>query len=302
MTDFITTSFVQDYKTTVMMLTQQMGSRLRPLVTSDTYKGKAGKAVEQFGVTKAQKRQARHADTPLIEVPQYARWVFPVDYEWADLIDDQDKLRMAIDPTSPIAQAGAFAMGRAIDDEILLALYADAKTGQNGSDTTSFDTSGQVVASSVGGTGTNMNIEKLREAKRILMANNVDLDQEEIWCVVTSKEHDALLALTQVTSLDFNDRPVLVEGRVQRFLGINFKHMEFTDSTAFANTAGMKTGSDRYVPLFTPKALHLGIWEDTTAKMSERADKGHAIQVYLRQTIGATRIDEKRIVRIQCAG
>lgn len=302
MTDFITTAFVQDYKTTVMMLAQQTGSRLAPLVTTDTYKGKAGKAVEQFGATKAQKRTSRHGDTPLMDVPQYARWVFPSDYEWADLIDDQDKLRMAIDPTSPIAQAGAMAMGRAMDDELLGALYADAKTGENGTTTTSFDTSGQVVGPNVGGTSTNLNVAKLREAKRILLANDIDLDVEPVWMIITSKEADALLGETQITSVDFNDRPTLVDGKVTRFLGINFKHMEFTNTAAFDNTASMLNSTNRYCPLFVPKALHIGIWEDTVAKMSERDDKGYATQVYLRNTVGATRIDEKRIIRVECAG
>lgn len=300
MADQITTAFVQDYKTTVMMLTQQMGSRLRNLVTFDTYTGKAGKAVEQFGATKAVKRTARHADTPLIDVPQNARWVFPVDYEWADLIDDQDKLRMAIDPTSPIAQAGAMAMGRAMDDEILGAFYGTAKTGENGTTSTTFDTTNQIVGPNVGGTSSGMNVAKLREAKRILMANNVDTVAEQINCVITSKEHDSLLNEIQVISTDFNDKPVLVDGRVQRFLGIDFYVMEFSDTTAFDNASTMLNSTNRYVPVFTSKAMHLGLWNDTEAKMSERDDKGYATQVYLRSTVGATRIDEKRIVRVEC--
>lgn len=300
MADQITTAFVQDYKTTVMMLTQQMGSRLRNLVTFDTYTGKSGKAVEQFGATKAVKRTARHADTPLIDVPQNARWVFPVDYEWADLIDDQDKLRMAIDPTSPIAQSGSMAMGRAMDDEILGAFYGVAKTGENGTTNTSFDTTNQIVGPNVGGTSSGLNVAKLREAKRILMSNNVDLNAEEINCVITSKEHDSLLNEIQIVNTDFNDRPVLVDGRVQRFLGINFYHMEFSDTASFDNASSMLNSTNRYVPIFTPKAMHLGLWNDTEAKMSERADKGYATQVYLRSTVGATRIDEKRIVRVEC--
>lgn len=300
MSDQITTAFVQDYKTTVMLLTQQMGSKLRPLVTFDTYTGKAGKAVEQFGATKAVKRTSRHADTPVIDVPQNARWVYPTDYEWADLIDDQDKLRMAIDPTSPIAQSGAMAMGRAMDDEILGAFFGPAKTGQDGTTVTVFDTTNQIVGPNVGGTSSNLNVAKLREAKRILMANNVDLSMEPIYCVITSKEHDSLLNEIQIVSTDFNDKAVLVDGIVQRFLGINFIHMEFTDTTAFDNAAVMLNGSNRYVPIFTPKSMHLGLWNDTEAKMSERPDKGYATQVYLRSTVGATRIDEKRIVRVEC--
>jgi hypothetical protein len=302
MTDFITTAFVQDYKTTVMYLAQQMGSRTRDLVSTDTYKGMAGKAVEQFGQTMAQKRTQRHGDTPLMDVNQDARWVYPTDYEWAELIDDQDKLRMAIDPTSPIAQAGAFAMGRSIDDEILGALYSPAHNGQTGSTTVNFNVSGtQYVGPNFGGTATNLNVEKLREGKRIFQSNNIDLDQEQLWMLVTSKEADALLGLTQVVSTDFNDRPVLVDGKVTRFLGINFRHIEFT-SSGFSNASQMLNGSNRLCPLFVPRAYHLGVWEDTTARMSQRADKGYATQVYLRHTIGATRIDELRSVQIECAG
>jgi len=299
MSDFITTAFVQDYKNTVMMLAQQQDSRIRPLVTSDTYKGKAGKAVEQFGTTTAQKRTSRHADTPLIDTNQDARWVFPTDYEWATLVDDQDKLRMAIDPTSPLARAGAFAMARAMDDEILGALYGTSKTGENGTTSTSFDTSGQVVGPNIGGTNTGLNVAKLREVRRIFMANNLDLDAEQPTMLVTSKEHDALFAETQVTSLLFNDRPVLVDGKISQFMGINFKHIEF-GSSVFSNSASMLNGSNRYAPVFLPSAMHLGVWEDMVAQMSKRDDKGYATQIYLRMTIGATRIDEKRIIRVEC--
>ncbi|MCB2012421.1 MAG: hypothetical protein KDF64_17850, partial [Geminicoccaceae bacterium] len=72
-----------------------------------SYSGKAAKAVEQVGPVTARKRTTRHADTPLISTPADARWVFPVDYEWGDLIDDEDKLRTLIDPQSPYAQNGA---------------------------------------------------------------------------------------------------------------------------------------------------------------------------------------------------
>jgi len=302
MVDYITTAFVQDYKTTVMMLAQQEGSRLAPLISRDTYRGKAGKAVEQFGKSKAQKRTSRHGDTPLNPTPQDARWVFPVDYEWADLIDDQDKLRMAIDPTSPIAIAGSWAMGRAMDDEVLGAFYGTAKTGENGTTNTVFDSTNQIVGPNVGGTATNLNVAKLREVNRIFMANNIDLGREKVKMLLTSKEHDSLLAETQITSLDFNDKPVLVEGRVVRFLGIDFVQMEFTDTTSFDNASAMLNSTNRYCPAWVERGMHVGVWEDTVAKMSERDDKGYATQVYLKSTVGATRIDEKRVVRVECAG
>ena len=58
-----------------------------------------------------------------------------VDYEYADLIDKQDQIRTLIDPTSSYAQAAAFALGRAMDDEIISAVSGTAFSGETGSTT-----------------------------------------------------------------------------------------------------------------------------------------------------------------------
>ena len=120
---------VIDYKSTVELLLQQQGSRFRGMVVEDSYHGKSGAAVNQIGAVTAQKRTTRHADTPLIETPHDRRWVFPSDYEWADLIDDADKLRTIADPTSPYAVNGAMSLGRAMDDLIITAATASSLTG-----------------------------------------------------------------------------------------------------------------------------------------------------------------------------
>ena len=187
----VTTHFVQQYTTNVQLLLQQKGSKLRGTVSTGSYSGKAAKAVEQVGAVNAQKRTQRHGDTPLISTPSDARWIYPVDYEWADLIDDQDKLRMLIDPQSSYAQNGAYALGRAMDDEIISAFFGTAKTGENGSTSTVFATGTQQISVSTGSTGaTGLNIAKLREAKKILMENEVDIDNEQLFCVITAEQHD----------------------------------------------------------------------------------------------------------------
>ncbi|MFQ5356152.1 MAG: phage capsid protein, partial [Mariprofundaceae bacterium] len=173
----VTTAFVQQYTTNVNLLLQQSGSRFRNAVTEGSYTGKAAKAVEQIGAVVAQKRTTRHSDTPLISTPHDARWVFPVDYDWADLIDDVDKLRMLIDPQSPYAINGANSIGRAMDDEIVSAFFGTSKTGENGTTNTAFP-AGNVVALGTSG----MTVKKLRAAKRILMANEVDLDTDPLYC------------------------------------------------------------------------------------------------------------------------
>jgi hypothetical protein len=288
----ITTHFVQQYTTNVQLLLQQKGSKLRNCVTVGSYTGKAAKAIEQVGPVTAQKRTIRHGDTPLISTPANARWVFPTDYEWADLIDDQDKLRMLIDPTSSYSQNGAYALGRAMDDEIITAFFATAKTGENGSDNTVFGVDQDVVVGT-GSTGaTGLNISKLREAKKILMQNEVDIDNDPLFCIITASQHDDLLNEAQAISLDYNTRPVLVDGKITAFMGFNFVHTE---------RLPLNGSSQRRVPAFAKSGMHLGMFNDINTMISERADKGYATQVYVKGTFGATRTEEGKVVEIVCA-
>jgi len=234
----VTTHFVQTYTTNVQLLLQQKGSKLRSAVSVGSYSGKAAKCVEQVGPVTAQKRTIRHGDTPLISTPADARWVFPTDYEWADLIDDQDKLRMLIDPQSSYAQNGAYALGRAIDDEIISSFFGDAKTGENGSTTTQFP-AGQQVAATVGSTGaTGLNLAKLREAKKILMENEVDIDNDPLFCIISAEQHDDLLNEAQAISLDYNTKPVLVDGKITAFMGFNFIHTERLPVDGYSSACG----------------------------------------------------------------
>ena len=50
--------------------------------------------------------------------------------------------------------------------------------------------------------------------------------------------------------------------------------------------------------LGTDSGLALGA--DISTKISERADKNYATQVFLSMTIGATRIEEEKLVEIAC--
>ena len=283
----VSTAFVQQYTTNVSLLLQQRGSKLRDAVTVGSYTGKAAKAVEQIGAVTAQARTSRHADTPLISTPHDARWVFPTDYEWADMIDDQDKLRMLIDPTSPYAVNGAYALGRAMDDLIITAALGTSMTGENGSTSTSFATATQQIA--VGGTG--LTIAKLRQARRILMGNEVDVAMDPLYIAVTATQLDELLGTTEVTSSDYNTVKTLVSGDIDTFLGFKFIQCE---------RLGTDGSGDRRCIAWAKSGMHLGMWNDITTKISERADKSYATQVYVKGTFGATRTEEEKVVEIIC--
>lgn len=281
----IDTARSQQYTTNVQLLLQQKGSRLRNAVSMGSYTGKAAKAVEQIGAVTAQRRTTRHGDTPMISTPHAARWVFPNDYEWADLIDDQDKLQMLIDPTSPYAQNGAIALGRSIDAEIITAALGVSKVGENGSTDQTFPSGQQVGAASSG-----MTVQKLRRAKFLMKRNEVD-PSDELYLALTARQLDDLLGTTEVTSADYNTVKALVQGDIDTFMGFKFIQTELL---------GVDGASARRCFAWAKSGLHLGMWNDITTRISERDDKSYATQVYVKGTFGATRVEEGKVVEILC--
>lgn len=313
----VNTAFVQQYSTNITMLLQQQGSKLRNATLNYSFVGKAASMAEQFGAVSPVRNQSRHSDTPLISTPQDKRWIYPNDYDWADLIDQQDRLRMLIDPAGPYTQAGVMAMGRAIDDEIIAGFFGSNNTGENGTSATgtlySFNSNSQSVAATVGASAaTGLNIAKLRRAKRILMEAYVDVDTDPLYCVISAKQHDDLLNEAQAISLDYNTKPVLVDGRIQSFMGFNFIVTERIPGGSGFNAAintGLSsadsdgsyvTGSRWMVPVFARSGLALGMWNDIQASVDRRPDKRNSWQVYVTGTFGAARMEEKRCVIINC--
>jgi len=281
MSSQVTTAFVQQYSANVQMLSQQMGSLLRDKVRVESITGKNA-FLDQVGSVTAVEKTSRHSDTPQIDTPHARRRLSLADYEFADLIDQQDKVRLLIDPTSSYAQAAAMAMGRAIDDVIISAALGTAYTGETGSVSTS--NANQIVH----GSGV-LTIAKLREAKQILDLSDVDPSIPR-HIIVSPKQISGLLNITEVTSSDFNTVKALATGEVNSYLGFNFivSNRLALDSTTRSCIA------------FAQDGIALGIGKDISARIDERADKSYATQVYYCMSIGATRMEEAKVVEVQC--
>jgi hypothetical protein len=286
----ITTAFVEQYRGNVEHLVQQKGSRLRDSVRLETVTGKNA-FIEQLGTTVAAKRTSRHSDTPRLDVPHSRRRVSLVDYDWADLIDQEDKIRMLIDPTGPYTEQAAFALGRAMDDEIIEAADGTAFTGVDGSTSTSF-TSGNIVDVQVGGSSSDvgLNVAKLRAAKEVLDSSDVDPEIER-YCVVNAKQLKNLLGETAVTSSDFNTVKALVQGELDTFLGFSFIRTQ---------RIGVDSNSDDKVLFYAKPGIALAVGQDVQVRISERADKNYSQQVFASMSIGATRLQEELVGYIEC--
>jgi len=284
MSSQITTAFVNQFSSNVTMLSQQMGSLLRSTVDVETINGEKA-FFDQVGSAAAVQRTTRNADTPIMETPHARRMVSLKDFEYADLVDDQDKIRMLIDPTSTYARAAAAAMGRAMDDEIIAAFNANALTGKTGATSTALPSSQQIAHGSAG-----LTIAKLVEAKQKLDEQSVDPSIRR-YIACSPKQISDLLNNTTVTSADFNTVRALATGTISEFVGFTF---------IVTNRLQVDGSSNRLVYAWAQDGIKMAIGKEPTARIEERADKSYSTQVYYCSSFAATRMEEDKVVEIAC--
>lgn len=289
----ITTAFVEQYKANVAMLAQQKGSRLRRAVMEESVTGKNA-FFEQIGATAMVARTTRHADSPMVNTPHARRRVSLTDYDWGDMVDDLDKVRMLIDPTSPYAQNAANAANRTIDDVIIAAADGTAYTGVDGSTQTSYDANMtvdvQVRDVGVSAADLGMNVAKVIEAGRLLAANEVDEDEPK-YIVWNARQRASMLNSTKATSSDYNSVKALVTGELNSFMGFEFIRSE---------RIGTDGNSDDKVLYFAKSGIKLGVGMSPKTRIAERPDKGFNTYVYTCMSIGATRMEETKVGYIEC--
>jgi hypothetical protein len=284
MVSTISQAFVEQFKSNVYQLSQQRGSRLGGAVRVESLVGNVDN-FERIGQVTAQAKASRHADTPVLDAPSSRRKVSPVDYDWGDLVDREDKLRLIINPESEYAIAGANALGRAKDDIIIAAFNGNVTDGNGAS--INFATDGGIVVA-VGAVG-------LTEAKvlaGIQSLNKNEVDDMDRFFTYGSEQLSNVLSLAAFTSADYNTVRTLMSGKVETFLGLTWIRSERLPSTG--------AGGTRSCFMWQRMAMGLGINEDMFARIAERPDKSFAWQVYCSMTMGSTRIEGVGVVQVDC--
>ncbi|MDR3418690.1 MAG: phage capsid protein [Nevskia sp.] len=297
----VTTNFVQQFRSTLAMLAQQKKSRFRDKVIYEPVTGQTT-WYDQVGTSEANDITNRQGDTPLANTPHRRRRIDLAPKNWADLIDNADKVRMLADPTSTYTRAGNAAMNRKIDSIIYNAFFATANTGADGSTPVAFPSANQIAVNSWAyGTGSGnagLTISKLIEAKVTLWGQEAvdDADEQQVsdlYIAVTGKQLGNLLATTEVTSKDYNEVAALAQGKISDFMGFKFVRYE---------KLAQDSNSYWRVPVWQKEGMYLGIAEDLTlVDISRRADKNMAWQPYYEMTMGSARVEEARVVEIKCA-
>jgi len=285
----ISTAFVKQFGSNLDFLVQQKGSLLRNAVRMETVTGEEA-YFDQLASTAAIKKTTRNSDTPLIKSDHRRRRVTMYDYQWADLVDNEDKLKMLIDPQSDYAINAAWALGRSIDDAIIAAYTGTAYAGKAGGTSTIF-TAANIV--SCGATG--LTLQKLLDGKYLLDAADVDPNEEK-YVVVTARQLTELLNISEIKDADYNTVRALVRGEVDSYLGFKFIVCNRLSSI----NGGSVAANGRSVMMFAKSGLLLALAKDINTRIDVRADKSYATQVYACMGIGATRMEEAKCVQILC--
>ncbi len=298
------THYARQFANSIDLLLQARGGRLRGSVTSKMYQGQDGSPVDQVGAVEMSEVTERFGAMPRTDAPTARRWIGPRWFDLNQQIDYKDLKQVANDPQSALVQSGALAVGRQQDRLIIPAFFANARTGVEGAGAaatfgtglTAANAGNNVAVAHGASAATGLTVAKLREAKRKLMANHVDLEAEQAYVAITSEQHDDLLGEIQITSLDFNSQPVMQEGLVQRFLGFQFIHTELLETGT-----DDASGTSRQVPVWVKSGMHLASWEEPQTEVDRRPDiRGIPTQIYMKMGMNATRLEEGKVLRIWC--
>ena len=194
--------------------------------------------------------------------------------EYSDIFSQQ---KVNFDERRELVQVVGNAIGRRMDQLVLDALNASSTS--------------LTVATTIGGAGTNMNIEKLIETKKLLDAKNVP--SEGRCMIIHANTLAGLLGETEVQSSDFNTIKALVSGEVDTFMGFKFVTLGDRDE------GGLPLPSTRTCFAFHKDAMGMGIGMNQKSEINYVPEKTSFL-VSSMFSAGAVSIDDEGIVKISC--
>lgn len=278
-------SYAQGYRNLIYEQAQQKGSKLRGAVRVESRQFNVD-FFERIGPSDVTEKTSRFADSPTTDVPHSRRMLTYKDYQHYPFLDSQEAQRLLIDPRSKYVKSGIQSMGRKMDDVIITAAFGTAYEGQDGSTSTTFPASQDIAHGSA-----DLTFDKLREAKALLLNNDVDLEMTNAHIACTGTQLSSLLDEAEVKSSDYNSVKALVDGTLSYFMGFNF-HIVSPSLLPVATNI-------REVLCWAEDGILLSVGA-SSARTVIRDDKSGAWQMQYDMSFGATRMEEEKVIRIYC--
>lgn len=286
MADSQSTVYAQAYAANVMQLAQQKYSKLMPIAfMKPNVKGKVFYQ-DQIGEWSMSVKGGRNVATPNNDPNMARRMGTMVDYHDNRLLDRGDELRMLSDPRSAYTIAAASALGRQIDTVLAQQVIGTSYYGETGSSSITLGTDAISGISHIAGTPATLTIARVLAAKRILDLE--DVETEDRFMVINPYGLEQLLNTTQVTSADYNSVKALVRGEIDSFLGFKFIVSNVLSSSGTTTTC---FAMQRY-------GLCAAMGSEPLVRTDERSDLSYSWQVYYELNIGAVRLEEARVVKV----
>ena len=300
---FLSEVYATTYANNVYTLAQQQGSLLYPHVNHIPMTGEK-LAINRVGATSMQQvTEGNNRDTPLITPAFSRRMLYAYPYDWGSLLDwtiDQG-MNPIIDPTGPITQAGAMAAGRTLDQIIVnRGLTGSAYSGKEGLTEVAFPAAQKVAITYGGSVNTGLTLAKLRKARSILGLSKIPIKAmgQEMVMVITQRQLDDLLGITEVTNSDYNAVKALVNGEVDTFMG--FKFVIIDEDLLPVTTITSGSTQSRTCIAFLKSTICMAEPQPVSTVINTRPDKCNAWQVYAKMKAGCTRYQDEGVVQVSC--
>lgn len=289
----ISDSFIRQFGDNLETTARQMGSKLRSAVLEKRVKGKDF-TIERLTDANDTLRvvASRHADTVISDMTHSRRTGFLASYIRTYMVDDEDLVRMLVDPTSEYVRQLAGEMNRTIDDRIIEAALGNAASGETGGTTVALPAGQQIAA---GGTG--CTLAKVKNALKILMGNDVDVDRADLALAVNAAAYEDLMTDSGLVSLDFSQYQPNMDGRVPVVAGFKIIHAERL--TSYTGTSA--SSSSRPCIALARDGLRLGVGMDQLVDVSREPLKNLNWVISLKTSFGATRAHDEKVVDIRFA-
>ena len=285
MSNQITEAFAQAFDRTFRHVAQQKLSRFESCVTLEPSIVGTSKSINRLGQRTAQRRTSRHSDTPINEQVHSTRYVDLLDWEDGDMIDDQDTIRMLVNPKSDYVAGMVQSLNRAKDDVVIGAFGGNARASTGN---VAF-AAGQQIA--VGGTG--LTRAKIVAARALFRRNECDEEAgEELYLGYHATGLSDLLSDTTLTNSEYNTVLSLQNGTFKQGMLFGFRPVP---SERF-----IKTGSTRVVYAWAKSGVVLGFGENIVTRVGEDPGKSYNVRPYARMSLGAVRVEEEKVVEISC--
>lgn len=312
----ISQNYINQYESNFRILSQQMFSVFENIVTKGDISAEFKFFPRVGNISMTEKTVANVANT-YSTVTHSMRSVDFKQYDVTLSVDKKiDVSRMLTDPTSVYVQLGVAAWKRKIDEVIIAAALGNAIDGKTRGTTTAFPTATQTIdvnyldGDPVGagnGTGTWTNraqsgftLAKILAGKALVHSNFALSMGDRVSCIIGPQEEIQLYGIPEFKSGDFSrlypfDRPMVGDAYIGSWLGIDFYR-----STLLTNTDPAGASNHyRSCLMFPTSGLGAFIGNELEIKIGENPERGFVPTIYINGGIGATRIEEVKMVEIR---